>query len=92
MLTVDQREEIPRAHFIEGRSIRQVPWEGRHDRRTVRKSLEDATRFHKRTIRNGSDYMTTYKNSGSTSMADSYPNFSPSGGPAHRKNTIWKTL
>ena len=42
MLTVDQREEIRRAYFIEGRSIRQIAREGRHDRRTVRKSLHDA--------------------------------------------------
>ena len=42
MLTVDQREQIRRAYFIEGKSIRAIAREGRHDRRTVRKSLEDA--------------------------------------------------
>lgn len=42
MLTVDQREQIRRAYFIEGKSIRQIAREGRHDRKTVRKALRDA--------------------------------------------------
>jgi transposase len=39
---VDQREQIRRAYFIEGRSIRQIARERHHDRRTVRKALHDA--------------------------------------------------
>jgi transposase len=42
LLTVDQREEIRRAYFIDGHSIRQIAREGHHDRRTVRKALHDA--------------------------------------------------
>ena len=42
MLKVDQREQIRRAFFIDGKSIRQVAREGHHDRRTVRKALHDA--------------------------------------------------
>ena len=42
MLTVDQREQVRRAYFIEGKSIRRIAREGLHDRRTVRKFLNDA--------------------------------------------------
>ncbi len=42
MLTVDQREQVRRAYFIEGKSIRRIAREGLHDRRTVRKFLGDA--------------------------------------------------
>ncbi len=42
MLTVDQREQIRRAYFIEGKSNRQSARESRHDRKTVRKALRDA--------------------------------------------------
>ena len=42
MLTVDQREEIRRAYFVEGKSIRRIARERRHDRRTMRKTLRDA--------------------------------------------------
>jgi transposase len=39
---VDQREQIRRAYFIEGKSIRHIAGQGHHDRRTVRKALHDA--------------------------------------------------
>ena len=39
---MDQREEIRRAHFLDGHSIRQIARDGHHDRRTVRKALHDA--------------------------------------------------
>jgi transposase len=39
---VDQREQIRRAYFIEGKSIRDIAGQGHHDRRTVRKALHDA--------------------------------------------------
>jgi len=42
VLTVDQREQIRRAYYVEGKSIRQIAREGRRDRRTVRKALRDA--------------------------------------------------
>jgi transposase len=42
VFTVDQREQIRRAYFIEGKSIRQTARERHHDRRTVRKALHDA--------------------------------------------------
>ena len=42
MLKVDQREQIRRDYFIQGKSIKQIAREGRHNRRTVRKSLHDA--------------------------------------------------
>ncbi len=42
MLTVDQREQIRRAYFIEGKSIRKIARERHHDRRTIRKALQDA--------------------------------------------------
>ncbi len=43
MLKVDQREQIRRAYFIEGKSIRQIALEGHHHRRTVRHALRDAS-------------------------------------------------
>ena len=42
MLRVDQREEIRRSFFIEGKSIRRIAREGHHDRATVRKAIHDA--------------------------------------------------
>ena len=43
MLKVDQKEQIRRAFFIEGKSIRQIAREGHHDRRTVRAAIRDAS-------------------------------------------------
>src|SRR3989304_8493193 len=40
--TVDQREQIRRAYFIDGKSIRQIARERHHDRRTIRNALKDA--------------------------------------------------
>jgi len=42
VLKVDRIEDIRRAYFIEGKSIRRIAREGHHDRRTVRKALRDA--------------------------------------------------
>lgn len=42
MLKVDQKEQIRRAFYIEGKSIRQIAREQRHDRRTVRAAIRDA--------------------------------------------------
>ncbi len=42
MLTVDQQEQIRRAYYVNGRSIRRIAREGRWDRRTIRKALRDA--------------------------------------------------
>jgi transposase len=39
---VDQKEQIRRAFFIEGKSIRQIARERHHDRRTVRAAIRDA--------------------------------------------------
>lgn len=39
MLKVDEKEQIRRAFFIEGKSIRQIARERRHDRRTVRAAI-----------------------------------------------------
>lgn len=39
---MDQREQIRRAYFIDGKSIRRIAREALHDRRTVRKFLGDA--------------------------------------------------
>lgn len=39
---MDQREQIRRAYFIEGKSIRQIAQEGHHHRRTIRQALRDA--------------------------------------------------
>ena len=41
MLKVDQKEQIRRAFFIEGKSIRQIARERHHDRRTVRAAIRD---------------------------------------------------
>ena len=41
MITVENKEEIRRAHYIEGKSIRQIHRETGHHRRTIRKALED---------------------------------------------------
>ncbi len=45
MLKVDQKEQIRRAFFIEGESIRQIARERHHDRRTVRAAIRDASRL-----------------------------------------------
>jgi len=42
VLKVDQKEQIRRAFFIEGKSIRQIARERHHDRRTVRAAIRDA--------------------------------------------------
>ena len=42
MLNVDQKEQIRRAFFIEGKSIRKIARERHHDRRTVRAAIRDA--------------------------------------------------
>ncbi len=42
MLNVDQKEQIRRAFFIEGKSIRQIARERHHDQRTVRAAIRDA--------------------------------------------------
>lgn len=41
MITVSQKEQIRRAHYIEGKSIRQIQRETGHHRQTIRKALED---------------------------------------------------
>jgi len=46
VLKVDQKEQIRRAFFIEGKSIRQIAREGHHDRRTVRAAIRDASPPH----------------------------------------------
>ena len=43
MLNVNQKEQIRRAYFIEGKSIRQIARERHHDRRTVRAAIRDAS-------------------------------------------------
>ena len=42
MLNVEQKEQIRRAFFIEGKSIRRIARDRRHDRRTVRAAIRDA--------------------------------------------------
>jgi len=42
VLNVDQKEQIRRAFFIEGKSIRQIARDRHHDRRTVRAAIRDA--------------------------------------------------
>ena len=51
MLRVDQREEIRRAFYLEGKSIRRIAREGHHDRATVRKAIHDAGPPHYTSIR-----------------------------------------
>ncbi len=41
MIIVEDKEEIRRAHYIHGKSIRQIHRETGHHRRTIRKALED---------------------------------------------------
>ena len=41
MITVDQKEQIRRAYYIEGKSIRQIHRETGYHRQTIRKALED---------------------------------------------------
>ena len=43
MLKVDQKEQIRRAFFIEGKSIRQIAREQRHCRRTIWAAIQDAS-------------------------------------------------
>jgi hypothetical protein len=40
MITVNEKEEIRRAHYIEGKSIRQIQREMGYHRETIRKALE----------------------------------------------------
>ena len=42
MISVEDREKIRRAYFIEGQSIRQIARELGHSRKTVRKAIESA--------------------------------------------------
>ena len=42
MLKVDEKEQIRRAFFIDGKSIRRIARERHHDRRTVRAAIRDA--------------------------------------------------
>jgi len=42
VLKVDQKEQIRRDFYIEGKSIRQIAREQHHDRRTVRAAIRDA--------------------------------------------------
>ena len=46
MLKVDQKEQIRRAFFIEGKGIRQIARERHHDRRTVRAAIRDGSPPH----------------------------------------------
>jgi len=46
VLKVDQKEQIRRDYFIEGKSIRQIARERHHDRRTVRAAIKDAGPTH----------------------------------------------
>jgi transposase len=41
MITVEQKEQIRRAHYIEGKSIREIQRETGHHRTTIRKALAD---------------------------------------------------
>lgn len=41
MITVDKQEQIRRAHYVEGKSIRQIQRETGYHRETIRKALED---------------------------------------------------
>jgi len=41
MITVDKKEQIRRAYYIEGKSIRQIQRETGHHRETIRQALED---------------------------------------------------
>ena len=41
MIIVEDKEEIRRAYYIKGKSIRQIHRETGHHRRTIRKALED---------------------------------------------------
>lgn len=43
VLKVDEKEQIRRAFFIEGKSIRQIARERRHDRRSVRAAIRDGS-------------------------------------------------
>ncbi len=43
MITVEKKEQIRRAHYVEGKSIRQIRRETGYHRETIRKALEDST-------------------------------------------------
>lgn len=43
MITVNEKEQIRRAYYIEGKSIRQIQRETGHHRETIRKALEDGS-------------------------------------------------
>jgi len=42
MITVEKKEQIRRAHYIEGKSIRQIQRETGYHRQTIRKALKDS--------------------------------------------------
>ena len=46
MLKVDEKEQIRRAFFIEGKSIRRIAREQRHCRRTIRAAIRDGSPSH----------------------------------------------
>ena len=46
MLKVDQKEQIRRAFYIEGKSIRQIAREQHHCRRTIRAAIRDGSSSH----------------------------------------------
>lgn len=41
MITVDKKEQIRRAHYVEGKSIRQIQRKTGYHRETICKALED---------------------------------------------------
>jgi transposase len=41
MVTVEEKEQIRRAHLVEGKSIRQIQRELGYHRKTIRKALQD---------------------------------------------------
>ena len=43
MITVKQKEQVRRAFYLEGKSIRQIQRETGYHRQTIRKALEDGT-------------------------------------------------
>jgi transposase len=53
MITVNEKEEIRRAHYIEGKSIRQIQREMGHHRETIRKALEggEVPRYEQQALR-----------------------------------------
>jgi DNA invertase Pin-like site-specific DNA recombinase len=41
MITVEQKEQIRRAFYLEGKSVRQIQRETGYHRQTIRKALQD---------------------------------------------------